>query len=264
MKINFLELYANDPNYNPLKPDRYIINSIGNFGFINPGIKSFDGIFRKLESKVKSPELSFADSVDLKYNQKEADLFDSIHDWSRFSIIIPNFKSAPKIVSYFLGEFGGRPEVHDAEHDNIDKGYESFHIKTNYKGINTEFQFHTREYIELKKTTDIQYHAWLNIHTPDRSIAKQEKDEQIAEVVKYCHMIYDKSDFHKYAPLIDNFNKLLDEKGAKPNKKGKLSHFCMAYNKAFVVQQEIANSLTGIAKELNKLTSTELIHEQQD
>ena len=77
------------------------------------------------------------------------------------------------VIAQFLSEFGGRIDIHEKP------DYEAIHQHTNYKNVNLEFQFHTQEYAELKKATDLFYHNYNNVILQKNSrVAEQYEREQ--------------------------------------------------------------------------------------
>lgn len=248
----------------PFDYDDYKIKEIGKYGLVNPGPKGIANLLEKIERRTRTGNLSMADAIDLNYNQKEDEIFNTINDWSRFSIIVPNYAAAPKLVAYLLGQFGGDVKVHDKKHDKQEKGYEALHLNFNYKDINTEIQIHTKDYLELKKATDIFYHTYVNIVTPDRSLALAEKEAQLKTMVKYCKMIQQTSDFQKFVPEIEEIKNDYAAKSIEPKHRSKLKHFCMACQKANAVQNELADTLPTILKEFINIQGTELIHDSEE
>ena len=248
----------------PFAQDDNKIKMIGQYGLINPGPKSINNLLEKIERRTRTGNLSMAEAIDLNYNQREEEIFSLINDWSRFSIVVPNYAAAPKLVAYLLGQFGGDVKVHDKKHDKQEKGYEALHLNFNYKDVNTEIQIHTKDYLELKKATDIFYHTYVNIETPDRSLILAEKEAQLKMMVKYCKMIQQNSDFQKFVPEIEEIKNDYAAKSIEPKHHSKLKHFCMACQKANAVQNELADTIPTILKEFINIQGTELIHDSEE
>ncbi len=232
----------------PLARKPLDIEQVNEYGIINPGIKDMSNIIDKLWRKgykdAKDP--NDRENVLNQYNQREDKLFDAISDYSRFAIIIPNYQSLPALLSYLLGKFGGKVVIHDEKHDHK-KDYEAVHLHFNYKGINVELQFHTKEYAQLKQATDIFYHAYVNVPTPNNSEIKAQYDAQQAEITQYCQMVYQRSDFQASIPAIeaavDAYETKQKDNNSQLKKPMKLAHFCEVWGKAHNVQNELAERL---------------------
>lgn len=241
----------------PLKREPLNIERVGEYGLINPGVKDMSNIIAKLCRKgykdAKDP--NDKENILNQYNQREDELFNKLSDYSRFTVIIPNYQSLPALLSYFLGSFGGEVIIHDEKHDNK-KDYEAIHLHFNYKGVNVELQFHTKEYAELKQATDIFYHAYANVPTPNNSVIKEEYDAQQAAIAKYCQVVYQRSDFKASLPAIEAVVAAYKEKQKNPTnlkEKMKFSYFCAVWRKALMVQKELAETLPNILRQFTQL-----------
>ncbi len=242
------------------------IMQVGILGYINPGAKTIGSFLAKLKRLTpvsKEPGKGF--------NQDAANLIDSVSDKVRFSIILPDFATAPALVSYLLGKFGGEVKIRDENHGK-DGSYESIHINFPYKGINVEFQLHTRKNIELKKVTDIFYHAYIECANSnkdlaeqladERSIASIEKEKFRQEIVKYCQVVYRHTDFRENVAKVEAVYNDFLRKGAKHKKPRKLSHCCMYIWKAEMVQKELAEQMPQILADFQKIQNTTLDYEK--
>ena len=122
------------------KPFTY--QPVGRYGIVNPGTKCWPSLLAKLERKTRTKEdvLNHTTQAEIldRYNGHEDDLFDKLSDWSRFAIIIPDYTSAPALLGDFLGEFGGKAEIHTKP------DYQAIHWHGVYKDVNVEFQCHTK------------------------------------------------------------------------------------------------------------------------
>lgn len=231
----------------PLSRQPLEIEQVNEFGMINPGIKDMyniiDKLWRKAYKDAKNP--NDKEGVLNQYNQREAELFNTISDYSRFTIIIPNYQSLPALLAYFLSEFGGEVIIHDEAHDH--KGdYQGVHLHFNYKGVNCELQFYTKPEAELKQATDHFYHAYVNVPSLNNSAIKEQYDAQLAEITEYCQVIYQRSDFKASLPEIESVVAAYNGKqniNFQPRKRMKLSHFCEVWRKAELVQRELAERL---------------------
>lgn len=238
------------------KREPFEYQKVGNYGFINPKAKSFDSIVAKLIRKTRSKEdivNKVSDEEILnRYNQHEDELFDKLSDWSRFAIILPNYQTAPVVLANFLEKFGGEVTIHNRNE------YKAIHQHTRYKDVNLEFQFHTKDFLELKKATDIFYHTYKDVPMEQNSKIKDEYDKQCKEISDYCLMVYQQSDFEKNVfnlqKVVDayNFNKLLTQNKAETQEGDKLSHFIMYARKAEMVQRELTGYLPQFLGELDK------------
>ena len=248
-------------NGDPLNRDEYEIKSCGRFGFVNPGPKDIKHVYDKLLNKTFS-DGNLSDQFDQydpmilnTFHDRESDLFDKIRDWTRFSIILPDFSAAPAAISYFLTQFGGQVSVHDKKEDkreDYEDNYEAYHIHTTYKDVNLEIQFHTQDYLEAKKATDIFYHTYHRNNPDERSALYREKKEQETEMTKYVRTIYDRSDFKENKPKVIAVNNEYQARGARPERTEKLSHFMQYARKAEYLQDEIAKQLPEMLKCIEK------------
>ncbi len=241
------------------------IQSVGNYGLINPGPKEFNGALLKLERKTRTREdaknhTSMAEVIDRDYTDHPEALFDLLTDWARFAIIIPNFKSAPLVIKHFLNQFGGKIDFHDSA------DYEAIHQHTSYKDVNLEFQFYTKEYAELKKATDIFYHQYNNIAIEKNSRIYDEYNAQRDQLIEYCQNIYRHSDFKQN---LFNVQAVVDahqfsQLGTPTvnTQSNKLTHFCMYARKAELVQNELAEFLPQFLGQINQLEKTAVVNEK--
>ncbi len=247
------------------KREPLAIQPVGNFGIINPGPKEFNGALLKLGRKTRTREdaknhTSMAEVIDRDYGDRPEDLFDLLSDWARFAIIIPNYKAAPMVVKHFLNQFGGEVSFHDSY------DYEAIHQHTTYKDVNLEFQFHTKEYAELKKATDIFYHQYNNIAIEKNSRIYDEYNTQREKLIEHCQAIYAHSDFKQNLIDVQNvidtykFDKLANPTPAvQPNK---LTNFCMYARKAEMVQNELAGYLPKFLGQINQLEKAAATNEK--
>lgn len=232
------------------------IQSVGNYGIINPGAKKIYKLLLKLDKKTRKPKdarekISMAEIIERDFHNNTGDLFDKISDFARFTIIIPNYASAPAVVASFLAQFGGEINFHESE------TYEAIHQHTNYKGVNTEFQFHTKEYAAVKKATDIYYHDDDNIVVPKNSLVKEEKEAFEKELAKYCQIVYKRSDFKESLPAVRQVaDDYLEKKPQTP--KQRLSHFIEIVAKAEYVQKELAQILPKFLAKINEADKIQL------
>lgn len=238
------------------------IQPVGNFGIINPGTKNIYNALQKLDRKTRSKSdaennIPMAEIINRDYNNHESDLFDTLTDWSRFAIIIPNYKIAPAIVGAFLGEFGGEPSYHEKEN------YQAVHLHTSYKDVNLEFQFHTVQHAELKKATDIFYHEYNNIIVPKNSRIEQEKNAVENKMSEYCQMVYSRSDFTENLPAIKAIIEDYQQRGAKIPQQ-KLTHFLEYISKAEMVQKELSDYLPQFLTRLNVLLDEQNLNATQE
>lgn len=237
----------------------FVYQKIGKYGLINPGAKNFDSTIAKLIRKTRTKDdiiNKVSDEEILnRYNKNEDELFDQLSDWSRFSIILPNYQSAPVVLANFLDKFGGEASIHNRNE------YKAIHQHTTYKDVNLEFQFHTKDFLELKKATDIFYHTYKDVPMEQNSKIKDEYDKQCKEIGDYCLMVYQRSDFDKSLFNIQkitdafNFDQLLTENTTVQQSDNKLSHFIMCARKAEMVQRELADYLPKFLGEIDKTNS---------
>ena len=249
------------------KREPFKYQKVGRYGIVNPGTKDWTSILTKLERKTRTKEdiinhTSQAEILD-RYNQNEAELFDLLSDWSRFAIIIPDYKSAPALIADFLGEFGGEINIHTKP------DYQAIHWHGVYKDVNVEFQFHTEEYTELKKATDAFYHQWKDIPIEKNSKVEDDYNRQRDDITKYCQIVYGRSDFmanlFNVQSVVDAYQfrqlEALQGKEEPNQEREKLSHFCMYAKKAEIVQNELADYLPEFLTKLSQMEKTELIHD---
>lgn len=231
------------------------IQYAGRYGFINPGAKDIPNLLDKLDRKTrtkaeKKKGIPMADVVEKHYGNRNRALLDQITDWARFTIILPDYKSAPMAVAHFLGEFGGQIDCHDRP------DYQAIHQHTVYKGVNLEFQFHTKEFAALKRATDIFYHIYYD--------AKEAPADEYQKLVECCQVVYQNNrDFKACLPevdaVVDNY---YHRTHAKTPSQDKVGQFCMYASKAAMVQDELAKRLPKFLNQLNQMEKTELVHEQ--
>ena len=259
---------AIDNIYNILKeamPEKDIkreplkIKKVGHFGFINPGMKDFGKAIVKLDKKIRTKadaikNKPFADIVDERYLDHQSDLYNKLSDWSRFTVIIPSYKSATYVVPYFLGKLGGQIGIHDRE------GYKAVHLHSNYKGINFELQFHTIEHAKLKKATDYLYHD-DEILVPKNSLIEEQNTELENKVNEYCQVVYQRSDFNQYLNDIVSATEIYQARKPKQEKQ-KLKHFTEIISRAEMVQTELEGKLAEYLTELTKMCNTSLVKEK--
>lgn len=240
-----------------IKREPLNINKVGHFGIINPGMKDFGKAIVKLEKKIRTKadarkKIPFADLVDEKYLNHESDLYNKLSDWSRFTVIIPSYKSATYVVPYFLGKLGGEIGIHDRE------GYKAVHLHSNYKGINFELQFHTVEHAKLKKATDYLYHD-DEVLTPKNSLIEEENTELENKINKYCQIVYSRSDFNQYLNEIVSAAEIYKARSPKKEKQ-KLKRFTEIISRADMVQNELEGNLAEYLTELTKMCNTSLVN----
>lgn len=247
------------------KREPFTYQKVGRYGIINPGTKSWPSLLAKLVRKTRTKEdiLNRTDKADVlnRYNENEAELFDKLSDWSRFAIIIPDYASAPALLADFLGEFGGVAEIH-AKPD-----YQAIHWHGVYKGVNVEFQFHTKEHAELKCATDAFYHQYKDIPIEKNSQIEDEYNCQRDEIIKNCQIVYSHSDFieniFKVQNVIDTYRfrqlEAMQANAETTESEEKLSHFVMYAKKAEMVQKELAEYLPQFLTKLSQMVKTELV-----
>ena len=244
------------------------IKTVGKYGLINPGPKDIPNILNKIERKVATLEdrqkhRSMEEVVGNYIHDKApadpyADILDQLSDWVRFAIILPNYQTAPMVIAQFLSEFGGRIDIHEKP------DYEAIHQHTNYKNVNLEFQFHTQEYAELKKATDLFYHNYNNVILQKNSRVAEQYEREQQQIINYCQMIYRDSDFKQSLPAVQE---VADTYYART--KGKIAHntklkyFCMYVRKAEMVQNELAEFLPQFLQKINKMEHTILTNEEK-
>lgn len=219
-----------------------IANESGVLGIVNPGAKNIFNMLQKLDRKIRTTDdaennVEMGDIIDRNYNGHDAELFDKLSDWSRFAIIIENHKALPNILDCFLQKFGGDVVIHERA------DYNAVHLHTNYKDVNVEFQFHTKENAELKKATDVDYHAYNNIVVPKNSQIEDERKSMEDEIKKYCQIVYSHSDFAENISAVKAVKDKYAQQEYKPQTP-KLSHFCEYAKKAEIVQNELDTVLT--------------------
>lgn len=240
------------------KRQPFEMQPIGHYGLVNPGTKDFSGALLKLNRKTRTREdeqnhVAMADIIDRDYAGHDAELLDKLSDWSRFAIIIPDYASAPAVVGYFLAEFGGEIDFHERP------DYQAIHQHTNYKSVNLEFQFHTKEHAELKKATDIFYHRYNNIPLNVNSLIADERIALEEKMINYCQMVYGQSDFKQYVPAVKEVAEEYQHRTHGHNQRGpKLKHFCQYARKAAMVQKELSEKLVPFLTTLNKMDETTL------
>ena len=229
------------------------MQSVGQYGIVNPGAKDFGGTLLKLNRKTRTREdeqnhVAMADIIDRDYADHDAELLDKLSDWSRFAIILPDYASAPATVGYFLGEFGGEITFHERP------DYQAIHLHTNYKSVNLEFQFHSQKHAELKKATDIFYHEYNNIPLNVNSLIDDERKALEQKMIEYCQTVYRHSDFNQYLPAVKEVVAEYQHRTHGRNVQGpKLKHFCQYARKAEMVQNELAESLVPFLARLNQM-----------
>ncbi len=232
-----------------------ITEQVGNLAFVNPGTKSIYNAFQKLDRKIRSKSdaennIEMKDIIQRDYAGRNADLLDNLSDWSRFAIIIPNYTSAPEIVENFLHQFGGQVDFHERP------DYEAIHLHTNYKDVNLEFQFHTKEYAELKKATDVFYHQYNNIVVMKNSKIEDQKKTLEDAIIQHCQTVYQGSDFKASLPKVEAvYEKYKAQNATVPTPK--LKHFCEYVKKADMVQKELSEFLPTFLQPMNKLASVQ-------
>lgn len=263
-----------DPNFGKVEMkgqsvigNLFRIMQVGILGYINPGAKTIGSFLTKIKRLTPVSK-----EKDKGFNQNAANLLDSVSDKVRFSITIPNYAIAPALVAYLLSRFGGEVKIRDENHGK-DGSYESIHINFPYKGINVEFQLHTRKNIELKKVTDIFYHAYIECANSnkdfaeqladERSIASIEKEKFRQEIVKYSQVVYRHTDFRENVAKVEAIYNDFLRKGAKPKKPRKLSHCCMYIWKAEMVQKELAEQMPQILSDFQKMQNITLDFDKQ-
>ena len=258
--IALYELLKNAfPNKN-IQREPLNIQTIGNYGIINPGTKHIQNVLLKLDRKTRSKDdadknASMAEVINhvvkTNYHKNECKLYNEIRDWSRFTIVIPDYASAPAVVASFLAKFGGKIDFH--ERDN----YEAIHQHTTYKDVNVEFQFHTKEYAELKRATDIFYHEYNNIVVPKNSRIESEKDAIEKQMTQYCQIVYNRSDFKESLPAVRQVaDDYLEKKPQTP--KQRLRHFLEIVAKAEYVQKELSEILPQFLAKINEADKIQL------
>lgn len=252
------------------KREPFVYQQIGRYGIKDPKTKSWPSLLAKLERKTRTRDdvLNHTSQSDIfnRYANNEANLFDKISDWSRFTIIIPDYNSAPALLADFLGEFGGEAEIH-AKPD-----YQAIHWHGVYDGVNVEFQFHTKEYAELKKATDAFYHQYKDIPIEKNSQIEDEYNRQRDEIIKYCQIVYGRSDFmaniYKVQNVIDTYKfrqleTIKNNSGSKQEPE-KLSHFVMYAKKSEIVQDKLAKYLPEFLTKLSQMERTGLVLDKQN
>jgi len=247
------KVFGNNIKREPLAI-KHVENNLGIIGTINPGAKNLYNLSQKLDRKIRTKEdaennVEMSEIITRDFKNNEAELFDKISDWSRFTVIIQNYQSLPNILEGFLKKFGGDVVIHERE------DYNAVHLHTNYKDVNTEFQFHTVTNAELKKATDVDYHAYNNIIVPKNSQIEEERKTTEDEIKKYCQMVYRRSDFQASLPAIKAVVEKYQQQAHEPQTP-KLHHFCEYAKKAELVQNELDEVLTTfIAQNLQTKTN---------
>ena len=244
------------------KREPFAMQAVGRYGIVNPGPKDFGGALLKLNRKTRTREdeqnhVDMADIIDRDYAGHETELLDRLSDWSRFAIIIPDYASAPAVVGYFLGEFGGEMTFHERP------DYQAIHLHTNYKSVNLEFQFHTQEHAELKKATDIFYHAYNNIPLSVNSRIDDERKALEQKLIEHCQTVYAHSDFKQHLPAVKAVAEEYQHRTHGQIVRGpKLKHFCQYARKAAMVQNELATGLVDHLERLNRMNQAKLVLDQ--
>ena len=239
----------------------FAYQKIGRYGLINPGTKDWMSTFEKLGRKTRTREDELnhtsTDEILNRYSGHEDELLDLLSDWSRFAIIIPDYKSAPALVAQFLAEFGGKIDFHTKP------DYYAIHWHGNYKDVNTEIQFHTKEFAELKQATDAFYHSYKDVIIEKNSKIEDEYNRQHEEIIKYCQMIYSKSDFMQGLFGVQQVVNEYESRKPKPKAHKKLSHFYMYAKKAEMVQAELAEYFPQFLTKFSQMERTELVHNNE-
>ena len=231
------------------------IQYTGRYGFVDPGAKDIPNLLYKLDRKTrttaeKKKKVPMADVVEKHYANRDRALFDQITDWARFTIIIPDYKAAAMTIAHFLGEFGGKVEYHNRE------DYRAIHQHTTYQGVNLEFQFHTKEFAELKRATDIFYHVYY-----DHENAPADEYQKLLES---CQVVYQNDhDFQACLPAVDAVIEDYNHRThGKVHNQGKVSQFCMYASKATIVQRRLAKYLPKFLGQLDQMEKTELVFDK--
>ena len=193
-----------------------------------------------------------AEIIQRDYQQDNQALFENISDFCRFAIIIPNYKVAPEVIKQVLNKFGGELTIHNTEE------YKALHIHTTYKKTPFEIQVHTKDHYEIKKATDVFYHEYKDIVIPKNSKIEDEKNAVNAEMIKYCQVIYQRSDFQANVPAVQMvYQDYLAQNNGKPKiDKSKLKYFCEIISRANRLQKEIHKELQKFLQKSNLTQNT--------
>ena len=140
---------------------------VGRFAIVDPDVKDMKRGVDKLWAKLKDANLP-----DHMLNNPNANVFNLITDYARCSILMPDFREAPALITNFLQQVGG-----EVSHHNRDD-YKAFHLHTNVNGINCEFQFHTFDTYDLKRATDGHYHKWRHAKERDAKAVEANPEYQ--------------------------------------------------------------------------------------
>ncbi len=238
-----------------IQREPFAMQKIGKLGFINPGTKNIYNALQKLDRKIRQradaeSNVEMSEIIQRDYAGREVELFNTLSDWSRFAIILPNFTCAPEVIEKFLNQFGGQVDFHERP------DYEAIHLHTNYKDVNIEFQFHTQEYAELKKATDIFYHQYNNIIVKKNSQIEDQKKFLEDIIIQHCQTIYQSSDFKANIPAVNAVYE--NYKAQNPTvPTPKLKHFCEYIKKADMLQNELGEFLPQFLEPMNNLKSVQ-------
>lgn len=234
-----------------LKREPLKIDKVGDFGIVNPGPKKITKALVKIDRKIrtkadKRKKTPLCDIIDQRYANKEAQIFDKISDWTRFTVIIQDFKSAPFIIAYFLGKLGGNIDIHDRV------GYKGIHQHGIYKGIKFEVQFHTPLHAELKRATDPLYHEAKELLTKAQRTALSE------EIDQYCKVVYGRTDFNENLDALQEVVDLYQSREPSEEKQ-KLKYFTEVVSKSHLIQADLEEHLKDCLTELTKMSNTILL-----
>ena len=234
-----------------IQREPFTMSTVGHLGFVNPGTKNIYNALQKLDRKIRTKSdrennVEMSDIIQRDFYSRDADLFDVLSDWSRFAIILPNFECAAEVVEMFLIQFGGKIDIHERE------DYQAIHLHTNYKDVNLEFQFYTKEYAELKKATDIFYHQYNNVVVIKNSQIEDQKRMLEDKIKEHCKSIYQGSGFIECIPAVKNVYENFKSQNLKTHTP-KLSHFCEYVKKADMVQSELDKFLPTFMEPMNNL-----------
>ena len=245
--IELIRHFLKEKSYKLDQPQK--IQQFGKFGLVNPGTKNFPNVLDKLYREISTEEdknnnVKLDEIIERDYANCDSLIIDNLRDICRFSIIIPDYTSAPAVISAFLGEFGGTLEIHNKP------SYKAIHMNTAYNKFKTEFQFHTKEFLELKNATDPFYHKHIN----DKK-DKSDKDSIKKELDKYCQVFYSRSDFEESLPKIEYiYNTYLSQNPIQP-KAVEPKNFVEFWTKAYINQNVLYKHLTNF---LTNLTTSKI------
>ena len=239
-----------------------VYQKIGRYGIVNPKVKSWLSIFEKLgrKTRTREDEVTHTETVQIlnRYNKQEDKLFDLLRDWSRFTIIIPDYDAAPALIANFLAEFGGDIEIHSRP------DYFAIHWHGKYKGVNVEVQFHTEKFAELKLATDAFYHLYKDVVIEKNSKIEDEYNRKHNDITQYCQIVYKNSNFLKNIIKVNEVVNVYKSRQKNSNNESeKLSHFVMYAKRAEMVQKELSEYLPQFLIKLDQMEKTKLVHNNQ-